>query len=226
MPVHVVDHPLVAARLAIMRDERTDRAAFRAALAQIAHALVYEAARTCTTKCLEVRTPLGVATCNVPASDPCLIPITRAGLGMLEPALELFPGAEVAFVGLKKGQEGRPPSMYLNTVPQVLGGRAVFVLEPMVASGGSAATACELAAGGGAGDVIVVAAIASRAGLDSLERMPDPPTVVTAAIDEILNDIAFIVPGLGDAGDRQFGLLDVPTASRPDVEEPTEGPKL
>jgi uracil phosphoribosyltransferase len=201
----VLDHPLVADRVAMLRARTTDRLTFRMALADLAAMLLYEACRTFPTVKSSVETPLARAEAHVVEIQPCLVPITRAGLGMLGSALRLFPQAEVAFVGLKKNEQTLEPVPYLNTTPPDLEGRPVFILDPMVATGGSAALTCQYVADAGAQEITVLTAIASSQGLKVLEKAPCSPTVVAAAVDAELNEVGFIVPGLGDAGDRQFG---------------------
>lgn len=205
MAVLQLEHPLAGDRLALLRDERTDRPAFRRALEDLTGFLVYEATRGVPFQQGSVRTPLGDAATLRPAVDPLLVPIIRAGLGMLPSALSLFPGAETAFLGLQKGPPGGEPSIYFNTLPSSLDQRPALVLEPMIASGGSAAKACDLLHIAGAGQVSVVTVLATPDGIARVLQTPAQPHIVTAAIDPELDHIAFIVPGLGDAGDRQFG---------------------
>jgi uracil phosphoribosyltransferase len=205
MSLVIVDHSLVADRIAVLRDRSTDRRAFRAALSDLAAMLIYEAAREFPTADRTVQTPLAPAPARVIETQPCLVPITRAGLGMLAPALRLFPDADVAFAGMKKDENTFQPVPYLNTIPTDLAGRQAFVLEPMVATGRSAALACRYIAAAGAARTIVITAIAATEGVDFVRSAPGSPSIVAGAVDQELNDIAFIVPGLGDAGDRQFG---------------------
>jgi uracil phosphoribosyltransferase len=201
----VVEHPLVSERIAVLRSRATDRASFRRALAELAGMLLYEACRGLPTASRSLETPLAATSVKVLGVRPCLVPITRAGLGMLEPALRMLPDADVAFVGVKRDETTLRQVPYLNTMPPDLAGRPVFVLEPMVATGGSAALACQYVAEAGAREITVITAIASRQGVEALASAPGAPDVVAGAVDPELDDSAFIVPGLGDAGDRQFG---------------------
>jgi uracil phosphoribosyltransferase len=177
--------------------------------------LLYEACRDLPVVERPVQTPLAVTPVPVLGVRPCLVPITRAGLGMLGPALGLLPDADVGFVGLKRDETTLEQLPYLNTLPPDLDGRPVFILEPMVATGGSAARACEYVAEAGARDITMLTAIASRQGAEVLERHATKPRILTAALDPELNDAGFIVPGLGDAGDRQFGDYHDESSRRP-----------
>jgi uracil phosphoribosyltransferase len=207
MPVVVTaDHPVVAHRLAALRDRDTPNAAFRAALAELSMLLVYEATRSVPTVDVTVTTPLGPAAGRRVGAAPLLVPVLRAGLGMLDGALRLLPEAQVGFVGLKRDETTLLPDSYVNAVPDDLGGRAVLVLDPMLATGGSLVYTLELLRRAGAGAITVVCVLCAPEGLAKVDAEGHGDvTVVTAAIDDHLNDIGYIVPGLGDAGDRQFG---------------------
>lgn len=207
MHTHVVDHPLAAARLTTMRDERTDRATFRAALRELALMLVYEATRGIAVESVPVRTPVGPTTGSRLANAPLLVPVLRAGLGMAEAALGLLPEAQMGFVGLARDELTFQPRPYLESLPATLAGRPVLVLDPMLATGGSLLHCCRLLADRGATDITVVCALAAPEGLQRLGASGLPLRVVTASVDERLNDRAYIVPGLGDAGDREFGAV-------------------
>jgi uracil phosphoribosyltransferase len=203
--VLVVDHPLAAARLTSMRDERTDPGGFRAALRELSSLLVYEATRELAVETYPVRTPL-VQTDGVRlANPPLLVPVLRAGLGMAEAALGLLPESSMGFVGLARDEETLQPRAYLESLPEDLTGLPVLVLDPMLATGGSLEHCCRLLAARGCTDITVICALVAPEGLRRLEASGLPIRIVTAAIDQHLNEKAFIVPGLGDAGDRQFG---------------------
>jgi uracil phosphoribosyltransferase len=203
----VVDHPLAAARLTTLRDERTDNATFRAALRELALMLVYEATRSAAVEPVPVRTPVGATTGCRLAPPPLLVPVLRAGLGMAEAAFGLLPEAQMGFVGLARDEETFLPRAYLESLPESLAGRPVLVLDPMLATGGSLQHCCRLLADRGATDITILCALAAPEGLERLAGSGLPVRVVTASIDERLNDRAYIVPGLGDAGDRQFGAV-------------------
>jgi len=203
----VVDHPLAAARLTTLRDERTDPATFRAALRELTLMLVYEATRDIAVVREPVQTPVAPADGTQIAAPPLLVPVLRAGLGMAEAAFGLLPEAQMGFVGLARDEVTFAPRAYMESLPADLTGRPVIVLDPMLATGGSLQHCVGLLSTRGASDITVVCVLAAPEGLRRLESSALPLRVVTASIDERLNDSAYIVPGLGDAGDRQFGAV-------------------
>jgi uracil phosphoribosyltransferase len=203
--VHVVDHPLAAARLTALRDERTDNAAFRAALRDLTLMLVYEATRDAPSETVHVRTPLAETIGVRLAKPPLLVPVLRAGLGMVDQAHALIPEARVGFVGVVRDEETHRPVPYLESLPDDLSTQPVMVLDPMLATGGSMAHTIGLLLRRGAADITVLCVVAAPEGLAALEEAAPNVRLYTAAIDDRLNEIAYIVPGLGDAGDRQFG---------------------
>ena len=205
MEVHVVDHPLAAARLTTLRDERTDNAAFRAALRDLTLMLVYEATRDARTEAVPVRTPLADTTGCRLANPPLLVPVLRAGLGMVDQAHALIPEAHVGFVGVARDEETHLPTPYLESLPDDLSSQPVMVLDPMLATGGSMAYTVGLLKSRNANDITAVCVVVAPEGIAKLEQVAPEMRVFTATIDERLNEIAYIVPGLGDAGDRQFG---------------------
>jgi len=206
MEVLVIDHPLVADRLTNIRRTSTTNASFRRNLHEISIFLIYEALQGIRLTETRVDTPLAPTNSFVVEDQPVFVPILRAGLGMLDAALLLFPESRVAFVGAKRDEETLQPDMYLNTIPETLDGARVVVLDPALATGGSMIEALELAAASGAGEIIVVTLLASPEGIQALKENGLGVKVVTAAIDERLNDVGYIYPGLGDAGDRQYGI--------------------
>lgn len=203
----VVEHPLAAARLTTLRDVRTDRPAFRAALRELTLMLVYEATRDLAVVREEISTPLTTTEGVRIATPPLLVPVLRAGLGMAEAAFGLLPEAQMGFVGLARDEVTFAPRAYMESLPVDLTARPVIVLDPMLATGGSLHHCIGLLTTRGATDVTVICVLAAPEGLDRLEASGLPIRVFTASIDERLNDTAFIVPGLGDAGDRQFGAV-------------------
>ncbi len=205
MDVNVVGHPLAAARLTTLRDERTDNAVFRAALCDLAMMLVYEATRDAATEPVPIRTPLAETVGSRLANPPLLVPVLRAGLGMVEKAHLLIPEARVGFVGVARDEETHQPTPYLESLPDDLSAWPVMVLDPMLATGGSMAHTLQLLQARKAVDVTVVCVVCAPEGIEALERVAPDARLYTAAIDDGLNEIAYIVPGLGDAGDRQFG---------------------
>jgi uracil phosphoribosyltransferase len=207
MDVRVVDHPLAKARLSTMRDARTDNATFRAALRDLTLMLIYEATRDAPVATAPLHTPVARTTGYRLANPPLLVPVLRAGLGMVDAAQALMPEAQMGFVGLARDEETHQPTPYMESLPESLAGRPVFVLDPMLATGGSMVHTIRLLTDRGATDVTSICVLAAPEGITHLEKSDLPVRVVTASIDDRLNDSAYIVPGLGDAGDRQFGAV-------------------
>ena len=205
MDVRVIDHPLAAARLTTLRDERTDNAAFRAALRDLTLMLVYEATRDASCEQVPVRTPVAATTGCRLARPPLLVPVLRAGLGMVDQAHALIPEAQVGFVGVARDEQTHRPTPYLESLPADLHTRPVLVLDPMLATGGSMAHTLSLLAQRGAVDITVVCVVAAPEGIATVREVAPEVRLFTATIDDGLNADAYIVPGLGDAGDRQFG---------------------
>lgn len=205
MRTTVVDHPLAAQLLTRLRDRDTDRAGFRHAVEELSVMVLFEATRTLVTEEVTVQTPLAPAAGRRVVDPPLVVPILRAGLGMLGAVLRLLPGTDTGFIGVARNESNFQPEPYMNAVPDQLHGRNVLVLDPMLATGGSLEHACRILAGRGAGHLIAVVLLAAPEGLDRLGRSGLDLEVWTAAIDERLNEHAYIVPGLGDAGDRLFG---------------------
>ena len=203
----MIDHPLAKSRLTTMRDARTDNAAFRAALHELTLMLIYEATRGAEVVGERLLTPVARTTGYRLANPPLLVPVLRAGLGMADTALELIPEAQMGFVGLARDEQTLQPTPYMESLPESLAGRPVFVLDPMLATGGSMAYTIRLLTDRGATDVTAICALAAPEGVSHLESSGLPVRVVTASVDERLNDSGYIVPGLGDAGDRQFGAV-------------------
>jgi len=201
----VVDHPIARTRLTVMRDARSSNAEFRAALRELATLLVYEATRGLAVREVDIRTPVGPTTGSTLDNPPLIVPVLRAGLGMAEAAFNLLPEAQMGFVGLARNEKTHDPDAYLASLPESLIGRPVIVLDPMVATGGSLLHCIELLTSRGASEVTVVCVLAAPEGLRRLADCGIELRVVTASVDERLNADAYIVPGLGDAGDRQFG---------------------
>ncbi len=205
MPAVVVDHPIVQARLTVMRDKDSSNAEFRAALWELATLLVYEATRGLATADVPITTPVAPTTGTAIANPPLLVPVLRAGLGMAEAAFNLLPESQMGFVGLARDEVTHEPTPYMASLPASLTGRPVIVLDPMVATGGSLLHCLRLLADRGATDLTVICALLAPEGLAAIEGSGLDVRVLTASIDDRLNENAYIVPGLGDAGDRQFG---------------------
>jgi uracil phosphoribosyltransferase len=204
--VTVVDHPLVVDALARIRDRTTPNALFRQNLERIGTLLLARATETLPTVDTTVETPLTVAPAKRLQVQPVVVPILRAGLGFVHAAQELLPDADVGFVGISRDEATFAPQLYVNKLPEALAGRPVIVVDPMLATGGSLVHTVELLLERHAPTPItVVCALCAPEGIARLRAAGLSLHVVTAAIDDHLNDSAFIVPGLGDAGDRQFG---------------------
>ncbi len=207
MDVRVVDHPLARARLSSMRDARNGNATFRAALRELTLMLVYEATRDAALAEEPLHTPVARTVGYRLAAPPVLVPVLRAGLGMADAALDLIPEAQMGFVGMARDETTHEPVPYMESLPESLVGRPVFVLDPMLATGGSMLHTIGLLTRRGADEVTALCALAAPEGVARLRESGLPVSLVTASVDERLNDSAFIVPGLGDAGDRQFGAV-------------------
>lgn len=209
MRLHVVDHPLVAHKLTVLRDEQTSSAVFRSLTDELVTLLAYEATRAIRTQEVSIETPITATTgLKIAEPRPIVVPILRAGLGMLDGMIRLLPTAEVGFLGLIRDDETLEVSTYANRLPDDLSGRQCFVLDPMLATGGTLAMSIQYLLDKGASDVTCVTLLATPEGLARVEEVVDSRaevTVVTASVDEGLNEHAYIVPGLGDAGDRLYG---------------------
>jgi len=211
MRLHVADHPLISHKLTVLRDEKTPQATFRLLVDELVTLLAYEATREVRTEQREVVTPVA-STIGTHMADPkpIVVPILRAGLGMLAGMMRLLPTAEVGFLGLRRDEETLQAITYANRLPDDLSGRQCFVLDPMLATGGTLAATIDYLFERGARDVTCICLIAAPEGIEMVERHVGDRadvTVVVAAVDERLNDKAYIVPGLGDAGDRLYGLV-------------------
>jgi uracil phosphoribosyltransferase len=208
MRILVLDHPLVAHKLTTLRDERTDSPTFRRLADELVTLLAYEATRDVRTEPVEVTTPVAVTTgTRLTYPRPLVVPILRAGLGMLDGMTRLLPTAEVGFLGMVRNEETLEASTYATRMPDDLSGRQVYVLDPMLATGGTLVAAIRLLIARGADDVTAICLLAAPEGVAVLEKELAglPVTVVTAAVDDHLNEQGYIVPGLGDAGDRLYG---------------------
>ncbi len=210
--MHVADHPLVAHKLTTLRDERTDSPTFRRLADELVTLLAYEATRGIRVATVAVVTPVAPTT-GIKLADPrpLVVPILRAGLGMLDGMMRLLPTAEVGFLGMIRDELTLRVSTYADRVPPDLSGRQVFALDPMLATGGTLVDAIDLLLGRGATDVTAICLLAAPEGVQRLraayDDSPAQVTVVTAGLDERLNEKGYIVPGLGDAGDRLYGIV-------------------
>ncbi len=211
MRTHVADHPLIAHKLTALRDEQTSSPEFRRLADELVTLLAYEATRHIRVQPVTVRTPVAV-TQGVAIADPkpLVVPILLAGLGMLEGMMRLLPNAEVGFLGMVRDEESLLASVYAERIPKDIAGRQVFMLDPMLATGGTLIAAIRMMLARGATDVTAICLLAAPEGLASVDAAFEGAvnvTIVTAGLDEKLNDKGYIVPGLGDAGDRLYGTV-------------------
>jgi uracil phosphoribosyltransferase len=210
MRVHVADHPLITHKLTVLRDKNTPSPTFRALAEELMTLLAYEATRNVRVETVTVQTPVSATTgLAISRPRPLVVPILRAGLGMLEGMVKLIPTAEVGFLGMVRNEETLQPTTYAERLPEDLSNRQCFVLDPMLATGGSLIAAINFLLTRGAVDVTAVCLIAAPEGLAAVEAAMEgrDVTIVLGAVDEKLNEVGYIVPGLGDAGDRLYGLV-------------------
>lgn len=212
MKVHVADHPLISHKLTVLRDERTDSPTFRRLVEELVTLLAYEATREVRTVEVSIKTPVTHTTGqHLATPGPVVVPILRAGLGMLEGMTKLIPTAEVGFLGMVRDEKTLQASTYANRLPQNLSGRQCFILDPMLATGGTLVAAIHFLIERGADDITAICILSAPEGIKVLEdEFKDsgiPITLVTGALDERLNENGYIVPGLGDAGDRLYGVV-------------------
>jgi uracil phosphoribosyltransferase len=212
MKIHVADHPLISHKLTVLRDENTNSPTFRQLTEELVMLLAYEATRDVKTIPLDIVTPVAPTRGAVLAKPrPVVVPILRAGLGMLEGMTRLIPTAEVGFLGMVRDEKTLQASTYANRLPEDLKGRQVYILDPMLATGGTLIAAIEYLMERGAHDITAICILSSPEGVAALEKVVDAKglsvTLVTGALDEKLNEKGYIVPGLGDAGDRLYGVV-------------------
>ncbi|WP_293695124.1 uracil phosphoribosyltransferase [uncultured Agrococcus sp.] len=212
MRVHVADHPLITHKLTVLRDERTPSPTFRALVSELMTLLAYEATREVRVAPKEINTPVTATTgVAIAKPRPLVVPILRAGLGMLDGMTALVPTAEVGFLGMARNEETLEPYTYAERLPDDLRDRQCFVLDPMLATGGSLAAAVQYLFDRGAVDVTAVCILGTPEGVERMDRdfgANDNLKIVLGALDERLDERGFIVPGLGDAGDRLYGTAE------------------
>jgi uracil phosphoribosyltransferase len=212
MRIHVADHPLIAHKLTALRDERTDSPTFRRLADELVTLLAYEATRDVRVETVTVRTPVAEAQgVKLATPKPLVVPILRAGLGMLDGMMRLLPTAEVGFLGMVRNEETLEASTYAERLPDDLSGRQCYVLDPMLATGGTLAAAIRFLVDRGADHITAICLLSAPEGCERLEQdlagLDIPISVVTSGMDEKLNEKGYIVPGLGDAGDRLYGIV-------------------
>ena len=212
MKVHIANHPLISHKLTVLRDERTDSPTFRRLVEELVTLLAYEATREVRTELVEVTTPVTKTSgLKMASPQPLVVPILRAGLGMLDGMVRLIPTAEVGFLGMVRDETTLQAKTYANRLPQDLSGRQCFILDPMLATGGTLVAAINYLIDLGATDITAICILAAPEGIAHMEKSFEnssvPITIVTGALDEKLNEHGYIVPGLGDAGDRLYGVV-------------------
>ena len=212
MRVHVADHPLIAHKLTALRDRNTDSPTFRRLADELVTLLAYEATREVRVEPFDIETPVAPTRgIKLASPKPLVVPILRAGLGMLDGMVRLLPTAEVGFLGLVRNAETLEATTYANRLPDDLSGRQCYLLDPMLATGGTLAVAIRYLVDLGADDITAICLLSAPEGIERLEAaiadLHVPVTVVTGAMDERLDDNGYIVPGLGDAGDRLYGVV-------------------
>lgn len=204
--IHEIEHPLIAAKLTRIRDERTPSEDIRALLRQITVLMAFEATKSLPTTLIPVRTSIAQGEFRTLACGPItLVPILRAGMGMLDGMLEVLPDARVGYIGMRRDEESLQPVEYLCKLPSDIGAAPVIVLDPMLATGGSAADAVSMLKAHGAHDIRMMNLVAAPEGIRAFQDAHPDVDIFVAAIDDGLNERAYIVPGIGDAGDRLFG---------------------
>jgi len=212
MKIHIASHPLITHKLTLLRDENTTSPTFRSLTEEIVSLLAYEAMRDIKTQAVSVKTPVAMAMgAQLTKPSPVVVPILRAGLGMLEGMSRLIPTAEIGFLGMVRDEKTLEASTYANRLPDDLTNRQCFILDPMLATGGTLISAVEFLAQKGATDITIICILASPEGIAVLEKTFASSKLslklVIGAQDEKLNDKGYIVPGLGDAGDRLYGVI-------------------
>jgi uracil phosphoribosyltransferase len=203
--VIVIAHPLVQHNLTRLRDKRTQPQEFRRLLGEIASLMIYEATRNFSVKKISVQTPLATANGFQLEREVVLVPVLRAGLGMLDSILQLIPHARVGFIGLKREETTLRAQFYHKSLPKNLGDFEIVLIDPMLATGGSAVAAIDLLVEQGAKHIRLVNLVAAPEGITAVQKNYPRVPIFTAAVDKKLNERGYIVPGLGDAGDRLFG---------------------
>ncbi|MGB3413249.1 MAG: uracil phosphoribosyltransferase [Microbacteriaceae bacterium] len=211
MELHVADHPLIAHKLTILRNAATSSPVFRELTSELVSLLAYEATRNLRTTEVQVTTPLVTATGTALVdTKPLIVPILRAGLGMLDGMIRLMPSAEVGFLGMVRNEETLLPVTYAERLPEDVSGRQCILLDPMLATGGSLSAAIHYLLDRGATDVTAICLIAAPEGVEHVRETTEGLNVrvFVGALDEKLDERGYIVPGLGDAGDRLYGTID------------------
>ncbi|KAB1655656.1 uracil phosphoribosyltransferase [Pseudoclavibacter chungangensis] len=211
MRLHVADHPLITHKLTVLRDRATPSPVFRSLVEELVTLLSYEATREVRTERVDIETPVSPTTgLRIGDPKPLVVPIIRAGLGMLDGFVKLVPSVEVGFVGIRRDESTLQPETYAKRLPEDLSNRQCFVLDPMLATGGSLAATVQFLFDAGAQDVTAICLVAAPEGVHHMEEQFEgrDVKVVLGALDSGLNEHGYIVPGLGDAGDRLYGVAE------------------
>jgi uracil phosphoribosyltransferase len=212
MKVHIADHPLISHKLTLLRDKETKSPTFRQLTEEIVTLLAYEATRDISISKVSIETPVAAMEgVELAQPRPVVVPILRAGLGMLEGMSRLIPSAEIGFLGMIRDHETLQPTTYANRLPEDLSGRQCFILDPMLATGGTLIEAINFLFNKGARDITAITILSAPEGIAAVEKAFEgknlPIKLVTGALDIKLNEKGYIVPGLGDAGDRLYGVV-------------------
>ncbi|MDA0217286.1 MAG: uracil phosphoribosyltransferase [Actinobacteria bacterium] len=212
MKIHVANHPLISHKLTVLRDKNTNSQVFRHLVDELVTLLAYEATREVKIESVSIQTPVTETTGSLLSlPKPVVVPILRAGLGMLEGMMRVMPSADVGFLGMVRDEETLQASTYANRLPEDLSGRQCYVLDPMLATGGTLVAAFNYLIERGAQDITAICLISAPEGVEVVKQAFShtqfPITIVTGAMDEKLNEHGYIVPGLGDAGDRLYGVV-------------------
>ena len=211
MRVVIADHPLITHKLTVLRDKHTPPPTFRQLVQELMTLLAYEATREVRVESVQIETPVASTTgVRISQPAPLIVPILRAGLGMLDGMVTLVPTAEVGFLGMKRNEQTLEPETYAERLPDELHGRQCFVLDPMLATGGSLAAAIDFLSARGADDITAICILGTPEGVEAMRKAAGDRnvTLVLGALDEGLDENAYIVPGLGDAGDRLYGTAE------------------
>jgi uracil phosphoribosyltransferase len=211
MRLHIADHPLITHKLSVLRDKNTPSPVFRELVSELMTLLAYEATRDIRVDRIKVQTPVAETNgLKLAHPRPIVVPILRAGLGMLDGIMQLLPTAQVGFLGIKRNEETLEPFTYANRLPEDLTGRQVFIIDPMLATGGTLIDSINYVFERGANDVTAICLIGAPEGVSAVEQHVHGKEVklVLGALDEKLNEKGYIVPGLGDAGDRLYGMAE------------------
>jgi uracil phosphoribosyltransferase len=203
--VVIFNHPLMSHKLAIIRDEKTNTKDFRETVSEIANLMAYEVTRDLPLEEVDVKTPCGIAKCKKLACDVVIVPVLRAGLGMVDGIQSLIPTAKIGYIGLYRDETTKKPQLYYAKFPSTITNATVILCDPMLATGGSAVKAIDVLKEHGAKNIKYIGIVGVNDGIQAIEKAHPDVDIYLAALDDHLNENCYIVPGLGDCGDRLFG---------------------